>query len=80
VNGLMLYLPRGVAHGFQTLADDTEILYVISEFYSPPHARGVRWDDPLFSISWPEPVTMMSERDRTYPDSSRNDFRELSSL
>jgi len=62
-----LYVPRGVAHGFLTLADETEILYQISEFYKPEAARGYRFDDPTFAIPWPEPPTVISERDRTLP-------------
>jgi dTDP-4-dehydrorhamnose 3,5-epimerase len=64
----MLFVPEGFAHGFQTLADDTEIFYQMSEFYVPEAARGYRWDDPAFSLTWPEPVRVISERDRTYPD------------
>lgn len=64
----MLYVPEGFAHGFQTLEDDTEVFYQMSEFYAPDKARGFRWNDPAFSIEWPEPVRVMSERDRTYPD------------
>jgi dTDP-4-dehydrorhamnose 3,5-epimerase len=63
-----LYVPKGFAHGFQTLEDDTEVLYQISEFYSPEHSRGVRWDDPAFGIAWPQDDRTMSERDRSYPD------------
>ena len=68
-NRRTLYIPRGFAHGFQTLEDGTEVLYQMSAFHQPDHARGVRWDDPAFSIAWPaaEP-RIMSERDRTYPD------------
>jgi dTDP-4-dehydrorhamnose 3,5-epimerase len=68
-NRRMLYIPRGFAHGFQTLENNSEIYYQISEFYSPESARGVRWNDPAFGISWPSPERMViSERDRTYPD------------
>jgi dTDP-4-dehydrorhamnose 3,5-epimerase len=67
-NRRMLYIPTGVAHGFQTLADDTEVSYQMSEVYSPEHARGVRWDDPVFGISWPEAERIVNERDRSYPD------------
>lgn len=66
-NRRMLYIPRGFGHGFQTLADNTEVLYFISEFYQPQLARGVRWDDPRLGIPWPEPVTVISERDRNLP-------------
>jgi dTDP-4-dehydrorhamnose 3,5-epimerase len=64
----MLYVPEGVAHGFQTLEDDTEVLYQMSEFHRPEAARGVRWNDPAFAIAWPEPVRLVSDRDRSYPD------------
>ena len=67
-NRRMLYVPAGFAHGFQTLEDDTEIVYQISEFYSPEHARGVRWDDPAFHIAWPEDERTIGTRDRSYPD------------
>lgn len=62
-----LYIPKGVAHGFQTLEDGAEVYYQISEFYVPESARGYRWDDPAFAIPWPEPVTVISERDRELP-------------
>jgi dTDP-4-dehydrorhamnose 3,5-epimerase len=72
-NRRMLYIPRGFAHGFQTLENKSEIYYQISEFYSPESARGVRWNDPAFGISWPSPERMIiSERDRTYPDFRAN--------
>lgn len=65
--GNQLYIPKGMAHGFQTLADETEVFYQISAFYAPEAARGYRWDDPAFAIPWPEPVTVMSEKDRNLP-------------
>ncbi len=65
-NGRMLYIPEGFAHGFQTLEDNTEVFYQMFEFYSPEHARGVRWDDPAFGISWPLPDPVMSDKDRAY--------------
>ncbi|HET7218708.1 MAG TPA: dTDP-4-dehydrorhamnose 3,5-epimerase [Vicinamibacterales bacterium] len=67
-NGRALYIPEGCAHGFQTLRDNTELLYFISAEYSPEHARGVRWNDPVFGITWPDDVRTMNERDRSYPD------------
>jgi dTDP-4-dehydrorhamnose 3,5-epimerase len=67
-NRLMLYVPEGVAHGFVTLEDDTEVFYQMSEFYAPESARGVRWDDPAFGIRWPLEPAVISDRDRTYPD------------
>lgn len=67
-NGRAMYVPEGFAHGFQTLEDDTEVFYQMSQFYSPEHARGVRYDDPAFGIGWPIPQPVMAERDRSYPD------------
>jgi len=62
-----LYIPKGMAHGFQTLEDAAEVFYQISELYAPESARGYRWDDPAFAIPWPEPVTIISERDLNLP-------------
>jgi len=67
-NKHMVYVPEGCGHGFLTLEDQTEVSYQMSEFYYPELARGVRWDDPAFQIEWPEPVQVISERDRTYPN------------
>lgn len=67
-NRRALYVPEGVAHGFETLADGTEVFYQISQAHHPAAARGVRWDDPAFAIRWPEPPQVVSERDRLYPD------------
>ena len=64
----MLYIPRGCAHGFLTLEDDTEVLYQITTFHAPESARGVRWNDPKFAIAWPRPVALISPRDASYPD------------
>ena len=66
--GNMIYIPDGCAHGFLTLQDDTDVFYQMSEFYHPEAARGVRWNDPAFKISWPDTVEVISDRDRTYPD------------
>jgi dTDP-4-dehydrorhamnose 3,5-epimerase len=66
--GRMLYIPAGFAHGFQTLENDTEVAYQMSQVYSPEHARGVRWNDPAFGIRWPEDERTILERDRNYPD------------
>jgi len=65
--GNQLYIPKGMAHGFQTLEDATEVSYQISVPYAPESSRGYRWDDPAFAIPWPEPVTVMSEKDRNLP-------------
>ena len=70
-NMLAFYVPEGVAHGFQTLTSDTEVLYMIAQPYDPTLARGVRWNDPTFGIQWPLPAGLMSERDRSYPDFKR---------
>jgi dTDP-4-dehydrorhamnose 3,5-epimerase len=67
-NRRMLYIPAGMAHGFQTLEDASEVFYQISKPYAPEHACGVRWDDPAFAIRWPLRDPILSERDRTYPD------------
>jgi dTDP-4-dehydrorhamnose 3,5-epimerase len=65
----MLYVPEGIAHGFQTLEDDAEVFYLMSEFYHPECARGVRWDDPAFGIAWPQSDRrIISDRDNAYPD------------
>jgi dTDP-4-dehydrorhamnose 3,5-epimerase len=68
-NRRMLYVPRGFAHGFQTLEDDTETFYMVSEPYAPQAESGVRWNDPAFGIVWPlgEP-TEISDKDRSWPD------------
>ena len=65
-NRRALYVPRGFAHGFQTLLDDSEVLYQMSEFYHPDSARGLRWDDPALGITWPLPDPILSLRDRAY--------------
>jgi dTDP-4-dehydrorhamnose 3,5-epimerase len=67
-NHRAVYIPEGFAHGFMTLQDDSEVFYQMSAFYEPAAARGVRWSDPIFDISWPLPVTVISARDREYPD------------
>lgn len=68
VNSKMLYIPEGFAHGFLTLSDDTEVFYQMSDFFMPEYARGIRWDDPAFGIAWPDKATIISEKDRNYPD------------
>jgi dTDP-4-dehydrorhamnose 3,5-epimerase len=67
-NRRALYIPGGIAHGFQTLADGSEVFYQISEFYQPAAARGVRWNDPKFGIDWPVLPPTLSDRDATFPD------------
>jgi dTDP-4-dehydrorhamnose 3,5-epimerase len=69
-NSFALYIPAGLAHGFQTLSDDCEVLYQMGHRYVPEAARGVRWDDPQFGIEWPEAQgeRIVSERDASFPD------------
>jgi dTDP-4-dehydrorhamnose 3,5-epimerase len=67
-NGRMLYVPESFAHGFQTLEDNTEVFYQMSEFYSPEHARGARWNDPAFGIEWPAEERIILERDQSFAD------------
>lgn len=67
-NYRMVYVPEGFAHGFQTLEDNTEVFYQMSEFYSPEYARGLRWNDNSIQIAWPLKPTNISDKDRAYPD------------
>jgi dTDP-4-dehydrorhamnose 3,5-epimerase len=67
-NRRMLYVPEGFGHGYQTLVDNTEVIYQISENYHPEHARGIRWDDPTLKIEWPLPPIVLSGRDKSFPD------------
>jgi dTDP-4-dehydrorhamnose 3,5-epimerase len=66
-NRRMMFIPRGFAHGFQTLVDGSEVFYLMSEFYHPESARGLRWDDPTLGITWPIADRIISDKDRTYP-------------
>jgi dTDP-4-dehydrorhamnose 3,5-epimerase len=63
-----LYVPKGLAHGFQTLTDDAEIFYQISDFYVPAAASGVRWDDPAFDVTLPLPISTITDKDLSWPD------------
>ena len=74
-NTVMLYAPEGVAHGYQALTDETEMYYLTSAFYAAASARGLRYDDPAFAISWPLPVTAISEADRSWPLYQRDTAR-----
>ena len=69
--GRLLYVPEGLAHGFQTLEDDTAVYYMMGEYYAPDYARGVRWNDPAFGIEWPIDDPILSEKDRSWPDYRR---------
>ena len=62
----MLYIPKGIAHGFQTLADNTLVYYQMGEFFHPESARGIRLDDPKFDITWPLEEKIMSDKDKQY--------------
>lgn len=66
-NGLMLYAPEGFAHGYQTLADETDMYYTASMPYAPGSARGVAYNDPAFGIAWPLPVAVISTQDQNWP-------------
>jgi dTDP-4-dehydrorhamnose 3,5-epimerase len=70
-NRRLLYVPEGMAHGFQTLEDQSDVLYLMSAMYQPEAAAGVRWNDPAFGISWPSSAPIVSERDARYPDFRR---------
>ena len=70
-----VFIPHGVAHGFQTLSDSTEMLYQMTDVYAPALAAGVRWNDPTFAIDWPISTGLvMSARDAHYPDFDRNAY------
>jgi len=66
-NKKMFFIPKGFAHGFQTLADNCEVQYFMSEFYSLGHGSGLRWDDPFFNIKWPIKNPILSEKDKNWP-------------
>lgn len=68
VNRQALYIPRGVAHGFQTLADASEVFYQMSTVYEPTAARGVRWNDPALAIEWPQAERVIAAKDNAWPD------------
>jgi len=67
-NHLLLYIPEGFAHGFQTLSENSEVHYQVSDYYAPESAGGVRWDDPAFGIEWPDAERTIIARDNEYPD------------
>jgi len=67
-NRRMMYVPKGFAHGFITLQDDTEAFYFVDEFYSPEQERGLRWNDPRFAIKWPAEPIVLSDKDRGHKD------------
>ena len=67
-NRKMMYVPEGFGHGFITLEPDTEVIYMVSEFYSPDYERGLRWNDPLINIEWPIQPEIISEKDMNHPN------------
>ena len=67
-NRKMLYVPEGFVHGFQTLEDNCEVFYQMTEFYHPDCSKGIRWDDPTFDIKWPGETKIISARDQSYPE------------
>jgi|SRR3972149_5563609 len=67
-NNKMVYIPEGFAHGYQTLEDNTEVTYQVSQFYFPDFERGLRYDDPAIGIDWPLIVKIISEKDKGWPD------------
>jgi len=67
-NRRMIAVPKGFAHGFITLTDDTEAFYLVDEFYAPECERGIRWNDPKFAIQWPAEPVVISEKDQNYRD------------
>ncbi|PYP94328.1 MAG: dTDP-4-dehydrorhamnose 3,5-epimerase [Gemmatimonadetes bacterium] len=72
-NRLALYIPKGFAHGFQTVVDDTEVFYHMSEVYVAAAGRGLRWNDPTFGVPWPIVPPILLARDATYPDFARDE-------
>jgi dTDP-4-dehydrorhamnose 3,5-epimerase len=66
-NGRMLYVPEHCAHGFQTVEENSEVMYLTSAFYALESCRGARFDDPALGIQWPLPVSAISEQDRNWP-------------
>lgn len=66
-NRKMLYIPEGCAHGYQTMVDNTEVVYDTSQFYAPQHSAGVLYNDPIFKIEWPLTVEVISDADRSWP-------------
>ncbi|HJZ23319.1 MAG TPA: dTDP-4-dehydrorhamnose 3,5-epimerase family protein, partial [Candidatus Babeliales bacterium] len=69
-----VYIPEGMAHGFQTLENNTEVFYQMTQFYMPKFARGIRWNDPQFGITWPIKSPILSENDSKYSDFNERDL------
>lgn len=79
-NRTMMYVPRGFGHAFVTLSDETEVMYLVSDFYSPAHEGGLRYDDPDLSVSLPVAVTERSHKDQTWPLLSEQDLSVFSGI
>lgn len=81
-NRLMMYMPKGFAHAFLSLADDSEVIYFTSDRYAPGRERGLRFDDPRLAIAWPIPPIIVSEKDRSWPnfDPGAPEFEALRGL
>ena len=77
-NRMMMLVPKGFAHGFLTLEDDSEVIYFVSEFYSKDRERGIRWNDPHFDIKWPFHPMHLSDRDGSHPDFNEEYHLDLS--
>ena len=73
-NGCQLYIPKGFAHGFQTLSDDVIVNYLISERYAPSFAAGIRYNDAMFKITWPLPISVISEKDTQWRNFAQSDI------
>jgi dTDP-4-dehydrorhamnose 3,5-epimerase len=71
-NRRMMFVPKGFGHGFITLEPDTEAIYLVTEFYSPEHERGLRWNDPNIGIEWPIEPVIISEKDKNHKDFNIN--------
>jgi dTDP-4-dehydrorhamnose 3,5-epimerase len=67
-NRRLLYVPEGFAHGYQALTDDSEVLYLVTQFYAPDHEAAIRWNDPSIGIRWPLPDPILSPKDAAHPD------------
>lgn len=72
-----IFIPHGCAHGFQTLVDDSDVYYQMTDFYAPDLADGLRWDDTALGIDWPDPNPIINDRDRSYPDLDRGRLEAL---
>jgi dTDP-4-dehydrorhamnose 3,5-epimerase len=72
-----IYIPFGCAHGFQTLTDDTDVYYQMTDFYAPELSAGLRWNDPALGVAWPRANVVMNDRDRSYPDLDEGWLRSL---